>query len=127
MNSRVTLSLAHPCNVKDLKVFVGVSEDHMSEVLHAGLKNDTIPETFLLMHVNDSGIKFPTQYVKIVPIVCVSSFLLLLIGISWGFQFRAHGQNFHISIWHVAMTGIVDPTYVENVRRTYDEVSYLHL
>ncbi|KAF8971232.1 Muskelin N-terminus-domain-containing protein [Flammula alnicola] len=95
-------SKPHPCNMKELKVFVGMSEDHMTEVLHAGLKNDTIPETFPLKYVNNSGVDFPTQYVKIVPII-------------------AHGQNFHISIWHVSMTGILDPTYVEKIRYTYDE------
>jgi hypothetical protein len=55
--------------MKELKVFVGVSEDHMTEVLHAGLKNDAIPETFPLKHANSSGVHFPTQFVKIVPIL----------------------------------------------------------
>ncbi|CAA7260646.1 unnamed protein product [Cyclocybe aegerita] len=95
-------SKPHPCNMKELKVFVGISEDHMTEVLHTTLKNDAVPEVFNLAHVNDAGIPFPTQYVKIVPLL-------------------AHGQNFHISIWHVAMTGIIEPTYVEGVRQAYEE------
>ncbi|KDR67554.1 hypothetical protein GALMADRAFT_258218 [Galerina marginata CBS 339.88] len=95
-------SKPHPCNMKELKVFVGTSEDHMTEVLHAGLKNDTTAETFSLRHVNDAGVRFPTQFVKIVPLL-------------------AHGQNFHISIWHVSMTGIVDSAHVEQVRLAYDE------
>ncbi|KAJ3512938.1 hypothetical protein NLJ89_g3235 [Agrocybe chaxingu] len=95
-------SKPHPCNMKELKVFVGISEDLMTEVLHTTLKNDAVPEVFNLSHVNAAGIPFPTQYVKIVPLL-------------------AHGQNFHISIWHVAMTGIIEPTYVEGVRQAYEE------
>uniref|UniRef100_A0A8H7Y6Q3 Muskelin N-terminal domain-containing protein n=1 Tax=Psilocybe cubensis TaxID=181762 RepID=A0A8H7Y6Q3_PSICU len=92
----------HPCNMKEFKVFVGLSEDHMAEVLHAGLKNDSTPETFSLKHVNSSGVPFPTQFVKIVPIL-------------------AHGQNFHISIWHTSLAGIIDENYVEQVRNSYEE------
>jgi len=66
------VSLAHPCNMKELKVFAGISEDLMTEVLHAGLKNDSTPESFAVKHTNSSGIAFPTQYVKIVPILWVS-------------------------------------------------------
>jgi len=40
----------------------------------------------------------------------------------FGLWFRAHGQNFHTSIWHIAMTGIVDPSYVEEVRGRHNEV-----
>ncbi|KAF9473394.1 galactose oxidase [Pholiota conissans] len=88
--------------MKELKVSIGISEDHMTEVLHASLKNDVNPETFALKHVNSAGVVFPTQYIKIVPIA-------------------AHGQNFHISIWHVSLTGITDLNYVEKVRQNYDE------
>lgn len=59
--------------MKELKVFVGTSEEHMTEILHAGLKNDTIPETFILNHANRAGVIFPTQFVKIVPLMCVLS------------------------------------------------------
>ena len=58
----------HPCNMKEFKVFVGMTEDNMTEVLHSGLKNDTIPETFAIKHTNSAGVAFPTRYVKIVPI-----------------------------------------------------------
>lgn len=92
----------HPCNMKEFKLFVGVNEEHMSEVLHSGLKNDSISETFPIKHVNKAGVCFPTRYVKIVP-------------------FSAHGQSFHTSIWHVAMTGITDPAYVEQVLLRYDK------
>lgn len=58
----------HPCNMKEFKLFVGDSEDNMTEVLHSALKNDSIPETFSVKHVNNNGICFPARYVKIVPL-----------------------------------------------------------
>ena len=60
---------AHPCNMKELKVLVGATTEHMTEILHSGLKNDNIPETFVLNHVNASGVTFPTRYVKVVPLL----------------------------------------------------------
>lgn len=54
--------------MKEFKIYVGVTDDHMSEVLHSGLKNDPIPETFPLKHINKAGVTFPTRYVKIVPL-----------------------------------------------------------
>ena len=65
------LATAHPCNVKDIKVFAGTTEDNMSEVLHAGLKNDSTPETFNLQYVNSAGVYIPTQFVKIMPMLSV--------------------------------------------------------
>ncbi|KAG6891567.1 hypothetical protein C0992_003594 [Termitomyces sp. T32_za158] len=88
--------------MKDFKIYVGLGEDLMSEVLHGYLKNDTTPETFPIKEVNNAGICFPTRYVKIVPI-------------------SAHGQSFHTSIWHVSLAGINDQAYVERVRQGYDE------
>ena len=61
--------------MKEFKLLVGVTEDHMSEVLHAGLKNDSISETFTIKHINKAGIRFPTRYVKIVPLSYVFSLL----------------------------------------------------
>jgi len=55
--------------MKELKVLVGATTEHMTEILHAGLKNDNIPETFALNHVNTSGFIFPTRYVKVVPLM----------------------------------------------------------
>ena len=63
------LSIAHPCNVKEIKVLAGATEDHMSEVLHVGLKNDTIPETFNLPYVNSAGVCIPTQFIKLMPML----------------------------------------------------------
>jgi hypothetical protein len=80
----------------------GMAEDSLTEVLHVYLKNDAIPETFHLKHANSSGVPFPARYVKIMPI-------------------SPHAPNFHISLWHVALAGVADETYVENVRAAYDE------
>jgi hypothetical protein len=68
------LAIAHPCNVKEIKVFAGITEEHMSEVLHAGLKNDTTAETFNLQYVNSAGVCIPTRFVKIMPML--SAFVL---------------------------------------------------
>ena len=59
---------AHPCNMKQCKVYAGLDENNMSEVLHSSLKNDTVPETFSVKYINRAGICFPTRYVKIVPL-----------------------------------------------------------
>ena len=34
----------------------------------------------------------------------------------------AHQQNYHTSIWHVAVQGVNDPDIVERVRRAHEEV-----
>ena len=65
------LAIAHPCNVKEIKVLAGVTEDHMSEVLHVGLKNDATPETFSLQYVNSAGVCIPAQYIKLMPLLSV--------------------------------------------------------
>lgn len=54
--------------MKEFKLYVGMNEDSMSEVLHSGLKNDSIPETFPIKHVNPAGVCFPTRYIKIEPL-----------------------------------------------------------
>jgi muskelin len=58
----------HPCNVKEFKIFVGATLDSLKEVLHSGLKNDAVPETFQLRHTNNGGVLFPVRFVKIVPL-----------------------------------------------------------
>lgn len=55
--------------MKEVKVFVGATADYMTEALHAGLKNDSIPETFELKHVNSDGVTFPSRFLKIVPLM----------------------------------------------------------
>ncbi|KAJ3555993.1 hypothetical protein NP233_g12079 [Leucocoprinus birnbaumii] len=95
-------SKPHPCNMKDFKVYVGITEENLVEVLHGGLKNDTTPEAFSIRHINNAQVIFPTRYIKIVPL-------------------SAHGQNFHTSIWHISMTGIVDKKYVDHIYRIHEE------
>ncbi|KAF9236343.1 Muskelin N-terminus-domain-containing protein [Melanogaster broomeanus] len=92
----------HPCNVKEFKLYVGLAPDHMIQALHAGLKDDAVPETFAITHVNRDGVPFPTRFIKIVPL-------------------SAHGHSFHISIWYVSVAGITELSYVERVRARYDE------
>ncbi|KAI8598594.1 Muskelin N-terminus-domain-containing protein [Dissophora ornata] len=86
----------HVCNLKEFKVFGGLTTSNMTELLHTGLRNDSEPETFLLKHKTNSVV-FPCQYIKIVPLM-------------------AWGPNFNFSVWHVEVKGIPDP---ELVQETY--------
>jgi len=60
--------------VKEIKVFAGTTQDHMSEVLHVALKNDTTPETFNMQYFNSAGICLPVQFIKITPMLSVSPY-----------------------------------------------------
>ncbi|KAF7983834.1 hypothetical protein HWV62_19101 [Athelia sp. TMB] len=93
---------AHPCNMKEFKIYVGMDEDNMAQILHSSLKNDSAPETFVLGRVNRAGVPFPTRYIRIVPI-------------------SAYGQSFHTSIWHVSLAGIADEKYVNKIRGDFEE------
>ncbi|KAK3843362.1 MAG: Muskelin N-terminus-domain-containing protein [Linnemannia gamsii] len=86
----------HVCNLKEFKVFGGLTTSNMTELLHTGLRNDHEPETFLLKHKTNSVV-FPCQYIKIVPLM-------------------AWGANFNFSVWHVEVKGIPD---AELVQETY--------
>jgi hypothetical protein len=66
------LVTAHPCNMKDFKVYIGITEQNLVEVLHGALKNDTTPEAFPIRYVNNAQVCFPTCYVKIIPLSCVN-------------------------------------------------------
>ncbi|KAJ2926627.1 hypothetical protein H1R20_g10465, partial [Candolleomyces eurysporus] len=92
----------HPCNAKEFKIYVGLTEERMTQVIQSGLKNTTEPETFDVRHANEAGVVFPTRYVKIEPL-------------------SAHGPTFHVSIWHVALKGISEPAYVERITAMYEE------
>lgn len=85
----------HVCNLKEFKVFGGLTPNNMVELLHNGLKNDTEAETFRLKtSVNNAT--FPCQYIKIAPLL-------------------AWGANFNFSIWYVELKGISDKSIVEKV------------
>lgn len=63
--------------MKEFKICVGLTKDRMAEVLSATLKDDSVPESFTLRHVNRAGVPFPSRYLKIIPISCVMSAFLL--------------------------------------------------
>ncbi|KAI0063548.1 hypothetical protein BV25DRAFT_1990545 [Artomyces pyxidatus] len=88
--------------MKEFKIYLGMTEDHMTEVLHSSLKDDSVPETFTLRHVNNAGVIFPSRFVKIIPI-------------------SAHSHSFHISIWFVSLAGINEDRLVKEIARNYDE------
>ncbi|KAG7169261.1 Muskelin-like [Homarus americanus] len=100
----------HVCNIKKFRVYGGLSDDNMILLLESGLKNDTVPETFLLKHTV-SGHQFPVRFVKIVPLQ------------SWG-------STFNFSIWHVGLRGCDDWTVVQkciNWYTTYREREAIRL
>ncbi len=81
--------IVHVCNLKEFKVYAGPTPDSLHLILHTGLNNDTIPESFppdySLSGLPDK-LPFPVQYVKIVPLA-------------------AWGSNFNFSIWYVELKG----------------------
>ncbi|CAG7818322.1 unnamed protein product [Allacma fusca] len=83
----------HVCNLKKFKIFGGLTEANMIELLESGLKNDSYPETFTLKHDID-GYSFPCKFIKIVPLQ------------SWG-------PSFNFSIWYVELNGVDDFEYVK--------------
>lgn len=54
--------------MKEFKLYVGLNPDHMIQVLHAGLRDDSVAETFSTTHVNRGGVPFPARFIKIVPL-----------------------------------------------------------
>ncbi|KAK6176578.1 hypothetical protein SNE40_014836 [Patella caerulea] len=89
----------HVCNLKKFKIYGGLSEDHMIELLESGLKNDHIPETFQLRNEIDNH-HFPCRYIKIVPT-------------------QAWGPSFNFSIWYVELKGVNDWESVKTCMNWY--------
>jgi hypothetical protein len=89
----------HVCNLKEFKVFGGLTTDHIVELLHSGLRNDDEPETFQLRYKTDE-ILFPCQYIKIVPL-------------------QAWGANFNYSIWYVQLRGVSDLDIIQRAQLEY--------
>uniref|UniRef100_A0A8C4QDE0 Muskelin N-terminal domain-containing protein n=1 Tax=Eptatretus burgeri TaxID=7764 RepID=A0A8C4QDE0_EPTBU len=54
----------HVCNLKKFKVYGGMTEENMIEILSSGLKNDHKKETFPLKHKIEEQM-FPCRYIKI--------------------------------------------------------------
>ena len=84
----------HLCNIKRFKIFGGLSEESMIELLDDCLNNDSIPESFRLKH-QIMGNEFPCRYIKIAPLQ------------SWR-------PNFNFSIWFVELKGYDDCTLVKD-------------
>ncbi|XP_048579219.1 muskelin isoform X2 [Nematostella vectensis] len=85
---------AHVCNLRKFKVYGGLHDEHMTELLESGLRNDHLKETFNLRNELESRV-FPCHYIKIVPIL------------PWG------PSNFNFSIWFVELSGVEDPSIVQ--------------
>ncbi|XP_022109692.1 muskelin-like [Acanthaster planci] len=83
----------HVCNLKKFKIYAGMTEEHMVELLTSGLENDSNMETFPLKHVVN-GCQVPCRFIKIVPMLSC-------------------GPSFNFSIWYVAINGIDDPDVVQ--------------
>ncbi|XP_068714480.1 muskelin-like isoform X2 [Montipora foliosa] len=83
----------HVCNLKKFKIYGGLNDEHMTELLQSGLRNDDMKETFNLKH-ELHGKMFPCNFIKIVPIM-------------------SHGPSFNFSIWFVELQGVDDPEIVE--------------
>ncbi|XP_070558105.1 muskelin-like [Ptychodera flava] len=91
----------HVCNLKKFKMYGGLNEDNMMELLQSGLKNDHIKETFELKHKIEDHV-FPCRYIKIVPIM------------SWG-------PSFNFSIWYVQLNGYDSPEMVQPCLKWYNQ------
>ncbi|KAI8803988.1 Muskelin N-terminus-domain-containing protein [Cladochytrium replicatum] len=91
----------HVCNLKEFKVYGGLSPDNMHELLHSGLRNDTEPETFTLKY-KTKDVVFPCLYFKIVPLL-------------------AWGANFNFSVWYVEFRGVCEPEIVDRVYWNYSQ------
>lgn len=93
---------AHVCNLKEFKIFGGMSPDSLTELLHAGLRNDPEMETFPLKHKN-GDIMFPIQYIKIQPLV-------------------SHGGSFNFAIWYLELRGVKDADIVRGTNERWVNV-----
>ncbi|KAJ2717344.1 hypothetical protein H4R19_000096 [Coemansia spiralis] len=82
----------HVCNLKEFKVFGGMTEDSMVELLYSGLRNDSEAEIITLQQ-KLHGYYIPSQFIKIQPLL-------------------AYDQKFNFSIWHVELCGTMDPHIV---------------
>lgn len=90
----------HVCNLRKFKVYGGLTEENMVELVSSGLKNDHVPEKFPLKYaINDNPVPF--RFIKIVPIL-------------------SHGPSFNFSIWYVQLMGIDNPDIVQPALLKYN-------
>ncbi|KAJ2843582.1 hypothetical protein IWW36_005510, partial [Coemansia brasiliensis] len=85
----------HVCNLKEFKVFGGMSEDNMIELLYSGLRNDSESEVISVKQ-KLSGYYIPCQFIKIQPLL-------------------AYDQKFNFSIWHVELRGTINQQIVQHI------------
>ncbi|OBZ91936.1 Muskelin [Choanephora cucurbitarum] len=91
---------SHVCNLKEFKVYGGLSPDNMNELLHKGLTDDNKPEIFPMRYTYNNVI-FPIQYIKITPLA-------------------TFGANFNYSIWYVEIRGIKDNALMDKIFTTFN-------
>ncbi|KAJ2110218.1 Muskelin 1, intracellular mediator containing kelch motif, partial [Coemansia sp. RSA 921] len=85
----------HVCNLKEFKVFGGMTQDNMVELLYSGLRNDSEAETISIRQ-RLNGHYIPCQFIKIQPLL-------------------AYDQKFNFSIWHVELRGTIDAQIVQSI------------
>ncbi|CAG8499389.1 16163_t:CDS:10 [Acaulospora morrowiae] len=93
-------SSQHVTNLKQFKVYGGLTPNNMIELLHSGLRNNPRPESFRLKY-RMNQVLLPCQYIKIVPIV-------------------AYSPEFSFSIWYVELKGIRDREFVQKAYFDYN-------
>ncbi|KAI8325866.1 hypothetical protein GQ54DRAFT_178910 [Martensiomyces pterosporus] len=92
----------HVCNLREFKVFGGMSQDNMIELLYSGLRNDSEAETISLKQ-KFNGCYIPCQYIKIQPLL-------------------AHDQKFNFSVWFVELRGTMDPQIMQRIIHRFDKL-----
>ncbi|KAM3960333.1 muskelin 1 [Aphomia sociella] len=90
---------AHVSDLKKFQIFGGTDENNLSLLLSAGLKKDSSPETFRLIHRTTEGLYIPIRYLKIVPLQ------------SWG-------PAFNYTIWYVELQGKNQDEFITTVMET---------
>ncbi|KAJ1742614.1 hypothetical protein LPJ68_001764 [Coemansia sp. RSA 1086] len=85
----------HVCNLKEFKVFGGMSEDNMVELLYSGLRNDSESEVISVKQ-KLGGHYIPCQFIKIQPLL-------------------AYDQKFNFSVWHVELRGTINQHIVQRI------------
>ncbi|KAJ2745700.1 hypothetical protein GGI20_001975 [Coemansia sp. BCRC 34301] len=92
----------HVCNLKEFKVYGGMTQDDMVEILYSGLRNDSEPETISLKQ-RVHGYYIPSQYIKIQPLL-------------------AHDQKFNFSIWHVELRGTMEARVMQHITADFNRL-----
>ncbi|KAJ1819256.1 hypothetical protein LPJ60_003870 [Coemansia sp. RSA 2675] len=92
----------HVCNLKEFKVYGGMTQENMVEILYSGLRNDSEAETISLKQ-RVHGHYLPCQYIKIQPLL-------------------AHDQKFNFSIWYVELRGTMEPQIMQRITADFNRL-----